>query len=165
MSDNQLARTGSFKWNPLTRNAWGRTLALAEALGAEAIVFQTPRSLLPTRSNLRRLYRFFEAIERRGRRVVFEPRGDAWTDAIVRPVVTDLALVHGADPFIRLPVGPGMRYFRLHGRPAYHYHHRYTDIELSTLHDMLSRRCPNRVLFNNDAMADDAKRFIRLTRG
>ena len=55
-----------------------------------------------------------------------------------------------------------MRYFRLHGRPAYHYRYRYNRAELSGLRDMLSRSWPNRVLFNNDSMADDAKRFIQL---
>ena len=63
---------------------------------------------------------------------------------------------------MRRPVGRGLRYFRLHGRPAYHYRYRYTDAELSALRDMLSNAWPNRVLFNNDRMADDAKRFIRL---
>lgn len=48
--------------------------------------------------------------------------------------------------------------------PAYHYHYRYHDEELSGLCDMLSHGLPNWVLFNNDCMADDAKRFIRLLR-
>lgn len=162
LPESRLARAGSFKWNPVTRMAWQRTLEIAEALQAEVIVFQTPRSFLPGRENLRRIYRFFEAIDRQGRRMVFEPRGDAWTNEIVRRVITDLALVHGVDPFLRRPVGRGMRYFRLHGRPAYHYRYRYTNAELSALHGMLSRAWPNRVLFNNDNMAGDAKRFIRL---
>ncbi|MEJ2689702.1 MAG: DUF72 domain-containing protein [Deltaproteobacteria bacterium] len=164
LSGRQLARVGSFRWNPVTRMAWQRTLELADALRTKAIVFQTPRSFLPTRGNLRRIYRFFETVDRRGQRLVFEPRGDAWTDEIVARLVDDLTLVHGVDPFLRRPVGRGQRYFRLHGRPAYHYHYRYDNGELSALHDMLSRAWPNWVLFNNDNMADDAKRFIRLLR-
>jgi uncharacterized protein YecE (DUF72 family) len=162
LSDGQLARAGGFRWNPVTRMAWRHTLELAETLRAEAIVFQTPRSFLPVRDNLRRIYRFFETVDRQERRMVFEPRGDAWTDQVVRRLLTDLDLVHGVDPFLRRPVGRGMRYFRLHGRPAYHYRYRYTDPELLALHGMLSRAWPNRVLFNNDSMADDAKRFRRL---
>jgi uncharacterized protein YecE (DUF72 family) len=54
----------------------------------------------------------------------------------------------------------GMRYYRLHGRPAYHYRYRYTDADLLQLESALSRVWPNRVLFNNDAMAEDARRFI-----
>jgi uncharacterized protein YecE (DUF72 family) len=164
LSDSQLAKVGSFKWNPVTRMAWQSTLELAEVLKAEAIVFQTPRSFLPTRDNLRRIYRFFETIDRHRRRVIFEPRGDAWTDEIVRRVVTDLNLVHGVDPFLRRPVGRGLRYFRLHGRPAHHYRYRYTNADLSALRQMLSRAWPNRVLFNNDDMAVDAKRFMRFSK-
>jgi uncharacterized protein YecE (DUF72 family) len=164
LSQGQLARVGSFRWNPVTRMAWRRTVELAEVLQAEAIVFQTPRSFVPARNNLRRMHHFFEAIERQGLRMVFEPRGSAWTDTIVRRVINDLKLIHGVDPFLRRPVGRGLRYYRLHGRPAYHYRYRYTDADLSALHDALSRAWPNRVLFNNDRMAHDAKRFIRLLR-
>lgn len=162
LSDSQLARVGSFRWNPVTRMAWHRTLELAEALGAGAIVFQTPRSFLPTRNNLRRIHRFFETIDRQGRRLVFEPRGDAWTEQILWRLIADLKLVHGVDPFLRRPVGRGLRYFRLHGRPAYHYRYRYTDADLLALRERISCTSPNWVLFNNDYMADDARRFIRL---
>ncbi len=162
LSESELAKAGSFKWNAVTRMAWHRTLELAEALQAEAVVFQTPRSFLPTRDSLHRIYRFFETIDRQERCMVFEARGDAWTNSIVRRVITDLSLVHAVDPFLRRPVGRGMRYFRLHGRPAYHYRYRYSKTDLSALRDMLSRTWPNCVLFNNDSMAKDAKRFIRL---
>lgn len=164
LSDSELAKAGGFKWNPVTRMAWCRTLEFAESLQAEAVVFQTPPSFLPTRENLRRIDRFFEVIDRQGRRMVFERRGNAWTDKIVRRVITDLTLVHALDPFLRRPVGRGMRYFRLHGKPAYHYHYRYDSADLSALRDMLSS-WDNWVLFNNDNMADDARRFIRLLNG
>jgi uncharacterized protein YecE (DUF72 family) len=55
-----------------------------------------------------------------------------------------------------------MRYFRLHGRPAYRYHYRYDHAELTALLGMPSRTWPNRILFNDDRMVDDARRFIRL---
>lgn len=162
LTDSQLAKAGSFKWNPVTRKAWHRTLEIAQALQAESIVFQTPRSFLPTPGNLHRMQRFFESIDRQGRHMIFEPRGDAWTDDIVEEVVSQLSLVHAVDPFLRQSVGLGMRYFRLHGRPDYHYHYRYSDCDLTDLLALLSRHWPNRILFNNDSMADDAKRFIRL---
>ena len=162
LSDSELAQVGSFQWKRVTRMAWHRTLEVSEALQAEAIVFQTPRRFLPTRDNLRRIVGFFEAIDRRGRHLVFEPRGAAWTDRILRPVLADLTLVHGLDPFLHRPVNGGIRYFRLHGRPAYHYRYRYTGAELLALRGMLSGTWPNWVLFNNDRMADDAKRFIQL---
>jgi uncharacterized protein YecE (DUF72 family) len=145
--------------------AWDRTQALAEALSAEAILFQTPRSFTPTPENLQRLYRFFERIDRGRRRMAFEPRGEAWDDATLRKLVADLDLVHVVDPLLRQPLGRGLRYFRLHGRPAYHYRYRYSDAELQQLEQSLSRAWPNWVLFNNDAMATDARRFVRLLGG
>ncbi len=165
LADSQLAGAGDFKWNPVTRMAWRRTREIAETLDAAAIVFQTPRSFKPTAQNLRRLARFFDTIDRRGRYMVFEPRGDAWTDELIRGVIKELDLVHAVDPFLRKPVGRGLRYFRLHGWPAYHYHYRYTAADLKTLADILSRTAQSWVLFNNDSMAEDARRFLRLLRG
>lgn len=159
LSPRDLAQAGGFRWNALTRMAWMRIRALADALQARAVLFQTPRGFTPSAGNIRNLYRFFESIDRGGRRMVFEPRGEAWDAGVLRPLLRDLGLVHAVDPFLRRPVGRGLRYFRLHGRPAYHYHYRYTDAELAALCEMLSGAWPNWVLFNNDAMAQDARRF------
>lgn len=164
LSDRQLATAGGFRWNPVTRMAWERTRAVAAALQARAIVFQAPASFVPTRSNINRLYRFFESIDRDDRYMVFEPRGEAWSDAILRGVVNDLDLIHGVDPFLRKPLGRGLRYFRLHGRPAYNYRYQFSHAELNALHNMLGRVWSHYILFNNDAMADDARRFLRLSR-
>jgi uncharacterized protein YecE (DUF72 family) len=160
LSDTELAQAGGFRWNALTRMAWQRTREIADALGARAVLFQTPRSFTPSRDNLRRLRGFFERIDRDGRRMAFEPRGEAWDDATLRSLVVDLDLVHVVDPFLRAPLGRGLRYFRLHGRPAYRYHYRYSDADLHRLEAALSRAWTNWVLFNNDAMAEDARRFI-----
>jgi uncharacterized protein YecE (DUF72 family) len=142
--------------------AWERMLEIAMLLKAGAVLFQTPRSYLPTEENLDRMRRFFSSIERETIRMVFEPRGEAWSDAILRPLLNELNLVHAVDPFLRRPLGHGLRYFRLHGRPAYHYHYRYSDEELVQLRDRLSGTWPNLVLFNNDRMAEDARRFRRM---
>lgn len=164
LSDAELLQAGSFKWSNVARMAWTRTREIAEALGAKAIVFQTPRSFHPTQQNLQQLYRFFQQIDRGQQHLVFEPRGEAWNDAMLRQLIGDLGLVHGVDPFLRQPVGRGLRYFRLHGRPAYHYRYRYSDGDLLQLKQALSKTWPNWVLFNNDAMADDARRFLKLIR-
>lgn len=162
LSRSQRSHVGGFRWNAVTHMAWERTQEIAAALQAEAIVFQTPKSFLPEEDNLRRLYEFFEAIDRDGRRMVFEPRGPAWEKSLVRHLVQDLDLVHAVDPFLRQPVGRGLRYFRLHGCPVYHYHYQYTDEELCSLARLLTGAWPHRVLFNNDAMANDARRFRAL---
>lgn len=164
LTNAQLGQAGAFRWNDLTRMAWERTQDVADALGAPLVVLQTPRSFTPTPENLGRLYRFFENADRRGRGLVFEPRGEAWDDAIVTHVIRDLDLVHGVDPFLQAPAGNGPRYYRLHGLPAYRYHYRYTDAELAALRGMINADRPTWILFNNDHMAEDARRFARLVR-
>ena len=165
LAPGRRAQAGGFRWNAVTRMAWARTCEIARVLEAPLILFQTPASFTPSAANLRRLYRFFESIDRGGYRLAFEPRGATWDDATVRRVIADLDLVHAVDPFLRRPLGRGLRYFCLHGRPAYHYHYRYSDADLRALRERLSRAWPNWVLFNNDAMAGDARRFRALLHG
>ncbi|RME32645.1 MAG: DUF72 domain-containing protein [Gammaproteobacteria bacterium] len=162
LSEADLSRAGAFRWNAVTRMAWRRTLGIARALRARAVLFQTPPSFLPTPGHLRNLRRFFEAAERDGLRLVFEPRGEAWTPAVLRPLLSDLGLLHGVDPFLTRPVGRGLRYFRLHGRPAWNYGYRYSDEDLLELKGRLNLAWGSWVLFNNASMAQDARRFIRL---
>jgi len=159
-----LARAGGFRWNDATRMAWERTTEIADALRADTVVFQTPRRFLPGRDNLRRLRRFFEGIDRGGRRMVFEPRGDARSDDILRPLLRDLKLVHGVDPVQRRPVGGGMRYFRLHGRSTYHYHYRYTDADFDQLWRLLSRSWHQPRALQPRLHAADARRFLQRTK-
>lgn len=162
LSGDQLARVGSFRWNPVTRMAWERTLEIAAALDAAAVVLQTPKSFTPSPANLDRLRRFLSMADRDGRRLVLEPRGEQWDAATVRAVVQECDLVHGVDPFLDRPVGRGLRYFRLHGLPAYTYSYTFTDGDLERLAGWLPGNWPAWVLFNNHTMADDARRFRRV---
>lgn len=161
LTDDERRSAGGLRWNAVTRRAWARTREIAAALDAEAVVFQTPASFTPEEDNVARLRELFSAIERDGRTIVFEPRGEAWSDELVARLCAELGLVHGVDPFLRPPADDGSRYFRLHGRPAYNYRYRYTDAELDELAARLDRDRPVRVLFNNDAMAQDAERLRR----
>ncbi len=162
LTEPQRGQCGDFRWNDTTRMAWERTLEIAVTLRAEVVVFQAPARFQPTAGNLDHMERFFTAIDRPGGLILaFEPRGEAWTDAVLAPVLERLDLVHAVDPFLRRPVGEGLRYFRLHGLPAYHYHYRYTDAELDRLAAWCRRPGRYRVLFNNDAMAQDARRFLQ----
>lgn len=163
VAPGSLARAGAFRWNDLTRMAWERTLEIARALDAWGVVFQTPRSFEPSADHLRRIRKFFEAVDRGGFRMVFEPRGEAWTDEIVGSLVRELDLVHGVDPFLREPVeghGPSVRYYRLHGRPAYAYRYAYSEEDLDFLTGHVAEGGVTFVLFNNDSMAMDARRFL-----
>ena len=153
---------GGLRWNAVTRRAWSATLETARALGAAAVLLQLPPRFDPSPAHLRRLRRFCEAAERDGRRLALEPRHPDWTDALLRRLAQELALTVAVDPFLRPPPAPGLRYFRLHGLPAYRYGHRYSDEELRRLAGMLRGPWPHWVLFNNLAMAADARRFQRL---
>lgn len=153
------AEAGGLRWNDTTRWAWARTQEIADACGAEAVVVQLPASFTPTEENLDRVRAFFSQADRRGRRMVFEPRGHAWTADLVGALAGELDLVHAVDPFLAAPASAGPRYFRLHGRPAYNYRYRYTDDDLAELEGLLPAAEPAWVLFNNDAMAGDARRL------
>jgi uncharacterized protein YecE (DUF72 family) len=159
LSQAQRAECGRLRWNATTARAWAATQTIADALEAEAVVLQTPASFRPTAANLANLRIFLGEADRRGRWLVFEPRGEEWGHDLVAALAEELELVHGVDPFLRAPVGDGPAYFRLHGRPAYHYRYRYSDADLDQLAGWLRDTGQARVLFNNDRMADDARRL------
>jgi uncharacterized protein YecE (DUF72 family) len=161
LTEAERAECGRLRWNATTAWAWQRTQAIADALAAEAVVFQTPKSFQPTAANLANLRRLFTDIDRRDRWIVFEPRGKEWTNGLLGGLADELGLVHAADPFLRTPVGHGPLYYRLHGRPAYNYHYQYSDADLDRLAAWVGERDEARVLFNNDAMAADARRLKR----
>lgn len=157
-------RYGSFRDTPEVRGAWNATRAVAQALGAEAIVFQCPPSLPPSPENVRSLYRFFESIETPAAKV-WEPRGP-WASHLVDKVCADLGLVHGVDPFAAEPATSGTAYFRLHGAPpgARTYQYTYTDADLRKL-DAICREFDDAfAMFNNVTMHADAVRFAALAR-
>jgi len=158
LSPRALGECGGLRWNRTTRMAWARTLAVARALEAAAVVVQTPARFAPTGANLRRLWRFFAEAPREGLLVVFEPRGEGWDEALLARLAAALELVIAVDPFLRPPPAAGLRYFRLHGRPAYRYRYRYTDEDLDRL-AAWAREGPAWVLFNNHAMVRDARRL------
>jgi uncharacterized protein YecE (DUF72 family) len=147
-------RYGSFALTEEVRQAWERTLEVAQALRASAAVFQCPASFRPTAENVANLQRFFQTVLREGLAFVWEPRG-GWPPELVRQLCQDLDLVHCTDPFVAESVSGHLRYYRLHGRGGYRY--RYTDEDLRELRG----RCapPAYVMFNNVSMWEDALRF------
>ena len=141
--------------------AYERTAAIADALDAKVILFQTPRSFHPTEENIARLRRFFTAIDRHGQRFAFEPRG--WDDESVQAVL-DLDLIHVTDPFARLPLTKNTAYLRLHGAPPGDrmYRYDYTPTDLRRLAELISSLAADEVylLFNNDHMYQNARTYI-----
>jgi len=155
---------GSFRPTEQVWLAWERTREIARTVDARVIVFQCPKSFLPTRENVRNLSRFFHAVDRDARILGWEPRGDEWKPELIADLCADCNLIHIVDPFQSDPAHAHGIYWRLHGRMGYRY--RYTDEDLAELETTLSARAhlpgPKYVLFNNVYSREDALRFIQL---
>ena len=152
---------GSFRPTEPVSLAWERTKEIAEILNARVIVFQCPKSFLPTRENTRNLTAFFRHIDRSYYTLAWEPRGNDWRPDLIRDLCAENDLVHCVDPFQSDSVYGNCFYWRLHGRTGYQY--RYTEEDLAILGAKLNRQAhlpgPNYVLFNNIRSKEDAIRF------
>jgi uncharacterized protein YecE (DUF72 family) len=149
---------GSFRPTDQVRAAWQRTLAIADAVDASVVLFQCPKSFLPTSENLVNFSTFFRGLDRHGFRLAWEPRGENWSGDIVRELCAEYHLLHCVDPFHAEEAYGDLRYWRLHGRGSYSY--RYTDEDLLLLKRMLGRtKKPGYVMFNNFSSKADALRF------
>jgi len=154
---------GSFRPTDQVWLAWERTREIAQILQADAVVFQCPKSFLPTRRNTGNLTKFFHQVERDDRIFAWEPRGDDWRPQLIRDICAESNLIHCVDPFKSEPVFGDTLYWRLHGRTGYRY--RYTDEDLMELRARLNARAnpgkPNYIMFNNIYSREDAQRFKR----
>ncbi len=153
---------GSFRPTEQVWLAWERTLEIAALVDARVIVFQCPKSFLPYRENLRNLSAFFSEIDRQGRTLAWEPRGDAWPPELVRDLCAAHNLIHCVDPFESDPAAAQGLYWRLHGRGSYRY--RYTDEDLTTLRarwlEWSHLPGPQYIFFGNMTPGQDARRFM-----
>jgi uncharacterized protein YecE (DUF72 family) len=151
---------GSFGFNPTVRWAWDETYAIAKALRAVLVLFQCPASFRQTDGNIARLKQFFERAKRGKFLMGWEPRGE-WDAEVVATLCKELDLIHVVDPFKSPPAARGkVQYFRLHGITGTR--HRYSDTELRRLKQFCTGKAPTFCLFNNVAMATDAKRFCAM---
>ncbi len=152
---------GSFRPTEQVWLAWERTLEVARTLQADVVVFQCPKSFLPTRENIGNLTAFFHQIERDTRFLAWEPRGEDWRPELIRDICAENRLIHCVDPFDSKPAFGDIAYWRLHGKTGYGY--QYTDEDLAELEAMLHARAhlpgPNYVMFNNIYSRQDAQRF------
>lgn len=163
----ERAAVGSFRSTDIVFEAWARTLQCVALLRATGILLQCPASFRPTEENVSRMRAFLAVAERpAGVRILWEPRGPAWTADVAGPLCRDLDLVHVVDPFVHTTATPEQTYFRLHGITGAR--HVYDDAELSRLMAMLPSPAtatdPAYVLFNNLLRTGDARRFRQLLR-
>jgi uncharacterized protein YecE (DUF72 family) len=156
--ESERGAVGSFSQSEQVWQAWQRTLEVARALNATVILFQCPKSFLPSSENLINFSLFFKRVNREGFRLAWEPRGEAWTEDIVRVLCAEHGLIHCVDPFEAKSVHGDMTYWRLHGRGSYSY--RYTDGDLVFIKRMLvNRPHPGYLMFNNFSSKTDALRL------
>ena len=161
LTPGEAAGAGGFQASAIVDEAWQVTLDATRRLRATAILFQCPASFRPTPENLGNLRGFFARIARPdGVRLLFEPRGPAWSAAIVGPLVDELGLVHVVDPFVAPTVSRDLAYYRLHGITGNR--HVYTLDELCRLAAMLPADGDAYVMFNNIPRVGDAERFQSL---
>ena len=154
---------GAFRQTEQVWQAWLRSLEVARVLDARVILFQCPKSFLPSNENLMNCSAFFRKVHREHFRLAFEPRGEAWTEDIVRDFCAEYDLLHCVDPFDTTSLHEDIRYWRLHGRGSYSY--RYTDADLALLGRMLAERPQSGYLmFNNFSSKADALRLLKLDR-
>ena len=160
---NERDAVGSFRQSEPVWQAWQRTLDVARTLGASVILFQCPKSFLPTSTNLINLSTFFRRVNRECFRLAWEPRGGTWNDDVVRDLCAEYDLIHCVDPFEATSVFGDMTYWRLHGRGSYSY--RYTNADLDFIKQRLGEQPqPGYLMFNNFSSKSDALRFRQLFR-
>jgi uncharacterized protein YecE (DUF72 family) len=135
---------GSFRPTEQVALAWERTREIADVPDAQVIVVQCPKSFLPAGENTRNLSGFFQEINRRGRRLAWEPRGEEWAPELIRDLCAPNDLIHCVDT--------GCRY-------------RYTEDDLAELEAKLHANShlpgPKYLLFNNIYSREDATRFLQ----
>lgn len=163
LDDHDRQACGNFGYNATIRWAWDQTYAVATALRAGLVLFQSPASFTPTKENLARFRQFFEHAKRGRLPLGWEPRG-AWEPATISALCRELDLVHVTDPFHALPAATRpLQYFRLHGVTGAR--HRYSAAELRQLRDWCARSRTTYCVFNHQARAPDARRFAATVRG
>jgi uncharacterized protein YecE (DUF72 family) len=163
LTPEERGEVGAFRDTAIVEEGWRRTRESAEALNAKRILFQCPASFTPSSENLQNLMQFFtrddRAKEKRNFTLMFEPRGEQWTDELLVDLCSELGLIHVVDPFVRQTVTPLHPYYRLHGRGGYSYV--YDDAELDDLKELVEGTDAY-VMFNNVKMRQDAVRFKSL---
>jgi uncharacterized protein YecE (DUF72 family) len=150
---------GSFRPTSQVWEAWEQTESIAEAVGADTVLFQCPASFAPTDENIKNLRQFFTPLTSRKFRFAWEPRG-AWPEEIIRRLCRELGLIHCVDPLVSRQLWGEFAYFRLHGLGGYRY--RYSDGDLNRLRGIISLGKEGYLFFNNTSMHEDALRFKQL---
>ena len=66
LNSAEKEQSGSFRPNPVVKEAWDVTRECAKALGASVVLFQCPASFRPTGDNVENMLKFFSEVDRGG---------------------------------------------------------------------------------------------------
>ncbi len=150
-------------------DAWTRTLAVAEALGAGTVLLHTPSAFRPTADNAARLAAFVAEHRPEGIDIAWWAEG-LWEGVpdMRAALCAKAGLIAAVDPLGHdedddEPLPEGARiYWRLMGRKGLS--SRYTDFEIDTLLALADERESGHIVFTAPTMHGDAKRFSRTLR-
>lgn len=150
---------GLFKPTRIVFDAWLRTKAIAEALHAKVVVFQTARNFLPTPINIQNMRKFFQQIDRQNINCVWEPM-NRWPFPLVQQLCDDLQLSYTGEPTSSNAVALGpIRYFRLMGKNGFRSRYNENDFKFLQKLDNNGKNCY--FIFNNASMLFDARNFSK----
>ncbi len=163
LRENLPAKTlnscGLFKPTRIVFDAWLRTKALAEALSARVVVFQTAKNFIPTTINIQNMKKFFNQIDRGGLKCVWEPL-NRWPLNQIQQLCHELQLSYTGEPTSLNPVSFGpIRYFRLKGKNGFRSRYTENDFEFLQKLDNNGKNCY--FIFNNASMLFDARNFSK----
>jgi len=162
LSARALASCGHFKPTRMVFDAWRRTEAIAEALNARIIIFQTSKSFRPTHINIKNVRNFFRRINRRKYLFVWEPNSK-WPIETIQELCQELNLIYTAEPYNENAQNFGpIRYYRLRGKSGFRSRYEKADFEKFIQMDLNSTPCY--FVFNNASMLFDARNFLNLVK-
>lgn len=155
ISEKERKRYGFFKNTEEVDHAWSKTAEFARAAGAKKILFQSPKSFVPSERHIENLKEFFKRIKRDSFTFIWEPRGQ-WGRKEVGELCEESDIIPCLDPYDD-PLPGDLIYVRLHGKTGYRY--RYSEDDMK---ELLTKVKPYRgayLMFNNMTMYEDAQRL------
>ncbi len=161
ISEEEKKDYGFFKNTEKVDHAWSKTAEFAKAMGAQKILFQSPKSFHPSEGHIKDLKEFFKNIERDSFTLIWEPRGE-WGRRETEDLCEKIGAIPCMDPYDDPLMKGDFVYIRLHGKTGYRYSYSEDD-----LRELLKRIKPYReayVMFNNINMYEDAKYFKMLAK-
>lgn len=158
---------GHFRDAPAVRRAWEAFEAVAAAVAARWVVFETPASFYPHAQMIKDMYAFFRGVRRGGATFVWASHGGGWDPKFQAKVAVELKLTLATDPLNGAAPTGANRYMRVAGRVADRRLERgisFTEAELKTvLHSAVGAN--SAVFLGNTDAWKDARRLRTLSWG